>query len=54
LQVLYFANFANFASVHSIANKRSYKLKHIDLSEWLLVGLVIANESTIDVEPQRG
>jgi len=28
-------------------------IKHIDLWEWLLVGVVIMNKRTIDDEPER-
>jgi len=46
-QVLYFCKLCkclqqNFAVI-----------KHIDLWEWLLVGVVIANKRTIDIEPER-
>jgi len=37
-----FIFFANFANAYSIANSN---FKHIDLGEWLLVGVVI-NEQT--------
>ena len=45
LRVLYFCEVCECLS---ITNKRLQIIKHIDLWEWLLVGVVIMNKSTID------
>jgi len=42
--------FVNFASAYSITKKVTI-IKHSGSWEWLLVGVVLMNDHTIDVKP---